>query len=369
MTTQAASGDTLAQVNEILDVASGETQDVQDKDSDDYTPDLENSGEAENDEDENLTDDSGEAEGEAEGEDDGLDSESEDDESKDTDEEENSDEEGESQDIENISQLADHLDAEESVIYSLEVPMGDGLEPVSISTLKDSYMSRERDQQKFAEDREHFDEAVRYYQNVWEENKKLPEFNQQVLTAATNVLAIEQADANFDWDALEKSDPTQAILQRQKLTDAHAQATQEYEAAKGILEQNRGKAFADMKTYEKAKTLEAIPEWSDPASYQKDADAMGPLLSEYGFNSEEIQNVYDHRLTRLVRDYMLLRAKEKDVNLTKKKLRIVPKKLSGKNTQNRKVGKSVALKRKLNAAKNSRDDRQKASAIADLLAT
>lgn len=357
MTQQAlASGDTIAKVNEILsDNLGEETHEGFDEDADDYTPDIENDGEDE-DLDDQETDDQEESDEADSDEDEGKEE-----------EQEGEEEEGEEGDIENITQLAEHLEADESAIYSLEVPMGDGLEPVSISELKDAYMSRERDQKQFAEDRQKFDEAVRYQQSVWEENQKLPEFNQNVLAAATNVMAIEQADANFDWESLENEDPTQAILQRQKVTEAHRKAVAAYEKAVNELESKRKSAFEDMKKYEKAKTLEAIPEWASPEAYQKDADKIGNLLLEYGYNAKEVQNVYDHRLTKLVRDFTLLREKAKNVDTTKKKLRITPKKLKGKHTQTRKTGKKIALKRKIETATASKDNRVKADAVTDLL--
>lgn len=360
MTQQAGmSGDAVSQVNEILNDAfgAGETQDEHNKDADDYTPDVENAGDADLDVDEETHD-----------EDENLDEEQDDqDADEDQDQDEDDVDEDEEQSVENISQLAEYLESDESTIYSLEVPMGDGLEPVTISQLKDSYMSMERDRKQFADDQKQFDIAVRQQQAVWEENQKLPEFNKNVLTAATNVLAIQQADANFDWEALERENPTQAILQKQKLNEALQLAQQEYQDSVKSLEDARQRSFSQMKQYEKAKTLEAIPEWADPAAYQKDADVMGSLLADYGFGQEEVANVYDHRLTKLVRDFVMLKAEKDSANTTVKKLRVVPKKLKQKTTSSKKVGNKIALKRKVANAKSSRDDRVKASAVTDLI--
>jgi len=365
MTTQATktapSGDALAQVNEILNtpLEQDETLAGHDEDADDYVPNTDNSNDADDDQDENLDDEAVDEEDDEAG----------DEEEQETDEEDSDEEEDESgeSDIENISELAKHLDADEGAIYSLEVPMGDGLEPVSISALKDSYMERERDQKQFAENQVKFDEAVRYHQAQWADNQKLPELNDQVIAAATNVRAIEQADANFDWEALEAADPTQALLQKQKLNEALKIAKEDHQSAVSKVTDQRNKAFTDMKAYERGQTLDKIPEWKDPKVYQKDADRMGPLLAEYGFSPQEVQNVYDHRLTQVIRDFMLLKETAGKANLTKKKLRITKKRLSSSNTETVKVGKKVALNKKLNHAKDSKDDRVKASAIADLL--
>jgi len=355
ITQAAASGDMLAQVNEVLNLDEpSEIDDEHDEGVDDNDIDINNSGEADSHDDESHDDDEGES-----GDDD-----EDSDEDDDSGEDEGEDEDG---DIESISQLAKHLDAEEGQIYSLEVPMGDGLEPVSISALKDSYMSRERDQKQFADDKANFESVVREQQSQWAANQNLPELNNQVLSAATTVRAIEQADENFDWEALEQSDPTQAILQRQKLNDALQMARDEHAKAVDGVKGQQAQAFMNMKAFERMKTLEVIPEWSDPSAYQKDADRMGPLLAEYGFSADEVQNVYDHRLTKVIRDFMLLKDKANGGELLKKKLRVNKKKLTSKNSQSVKVGKSVALKKKINLAANSKDDRVKANAVSDLL--
>lgn len=348
-------GDVVGKIDELLSDDIDENLDT-DENVDDYEPDLENSGDDDL-EDENLDDD------------DDQDDDDEGDGESDNDEDEDEDESDESDigEIESISQLAEHFDSDESTIYGLNVPMGDGLKSVTISELKDSYMSKERDQRQFSDAQQKFDQAVKAQHKQWEEQQKVPELNEQVLAAATNVRAIQQANANFDWEALEQTDPTQAILQKQKVNEALIVAKKEHQSALKILSNKRKNALDNMKAYERNKTLDIIPEWSDISTYQKDADRMGPLMESYGFTPDEVNNIYDHRLTKFVRDFMILKEQVKDADVVKKKLRKVPKKLVSSNANARKTAKKVARNKSFDNAKNSKDDRVKANAISQLL--
>jgi hypothetical protein len=230
-------------------------------------------------------------------------------------------------------------------------------------------METERTRTQLSKDRESLDSAFKGYQEQYNKLTTIPESNQKVLDAATQMRAIEQANDAFDWEELEARDPTQAILQRQKLNAAYDQAGRNYQSAITEFNQNSETVQANIKNYHKAKIFENIPEWKDPKEYQKDADAIGEMLTKYGFDKKEIENVYDYRLSMIVRDLMKLKSKsiEADAIKTRLKLKKKSKPLKGVQNQRREPAKKMALNKKIANASKSSDTNLKVSAISDLL--
>lgn len=53
---------------------------------------------------------------------------------------------------------------------------------------------------------------------------------------------------------------------------------------------------------ERAKTLEAIPEWSDADLEESDRDGIAEFMEGYGYHVADIDRVIDHRMLKLLRD-------------------------------------------------------------------
>lgn len=53
---------------------------------------------------------------------------------------------------------------------------------------------------------------------------------------------------------------------------------------------------------ERARTLRAIPEWTDEETEQADKDGMAEFMAGYGFHTTDVDRVNDHRLLKLLRD-------------------------------------------------------------------
>ena len=80
----------------------------------------------------------------------------------------------------------------------------------------------------------------------------------------------------------------------------------------------------DLTAREGQRMLEAIPEWKEQSAFTNDRTVMKSLAGEYGFSEREFNQVIDHRLVKLLRDYTLLRnrvhkAKEEAKPLSKGK--------------------------------------------------
>jgi hypothetical protein len=55
------------------------------------------------------------------------------------------------------------------------------------------------------------------------------------------------------------------------------------------------------KQLESARLLQRVPEWRDAKQYAADMEVIGPHVAEWGFDAEELGQVYDHRLLAYIR--------------------------------------------------------------------
>jgi len=360
--TAVPSGEQLANISSLINEAAPiEDENLDAGEADDELGDIElENGEARDQEDEEVEDEDSDDSSD-ESEDDSEQEESEDDET-------SEDEGGE---IEMLADLAEYLEVDEGDLYQIQIPMGDGLDPISLSALKDNYMETERLRGQIDTDRQNLDNTVREVRQQFESAAAIPELQEGIMVHATTMRAIVQANEAFDWDALEASDPTQAMLQRQKLERAYAQAKHSYDEAMSDYQDRQKEVMENLRKYESAKTAEVIPEWRDPKVYQKDADAIGIMLvKEYGFSEKELENITDHRLSKLVRDLMLLKSKAAEV--TPGKIKVQRKNngkraLPGKQNQQKQVAGKKALNKTISAAKKSNDLRVKAAGVSALI--
>lgn len=352
------------QVREVSGLLSGIQEDgtyVPPTDDEDYVPDIENAGEEEIPADE-LSEDQ-----EIDLEDEGID-EADVEETEEVDEEaEEVEDVAEEQDVETINQLAQLLEVEEGQLYDIQVPLGDGLAPVSIGQLKDGYMEVERSRTQLQNERAAFESDVEQFkQQASQQN--LPMMNEEVMEAAVTMRMIQEQYQNIDWDAFEQQDAAKALLHRQKLNDSYTHAENKYNQLMSMHNQQKEDALKQVKVKSRQKILESIPEWSDPAVFKKEGDAIGNILvKEYGYTPKEISQVYDHRLSKLLRDFMILKQKDAQADTVVKKLRIAPKKLPSSGQGVKKVVQKKKLDKTIAAAKNSRDVRDKVSAVSQLI--
>lgn len=154
-----------------------------------------------------------------------------------------------------LKELAERLELEDKDLYAIEVPMSDG-KSMSIGQLKDAAAK----QDEF---------TIRELQ--WEEERinKEAEFRQA------------QDQLRVLLNALPKSALSPAILEK---------ARQQHET---------------MVKTERAKTLDAIPEWKNVEVAQRDLEGMVEHLSSYGYPKEYLAQIHDHRTLKYIRDNYL----------------------------------------------------------------
>lgn len=273
----------------------------------------------------------------------------------------------EERDVETINELAQFLEVDEAQLYDIQIPMGDGLDPISIGSLKDGYTEIERQKVQLQNDRAALNSQVEQYKQNVQNQQQMPEMNEEMMQSAVQMEMIKQQYAATDWEALEESDPTKAMLYQQKLERAFTMAQQNQSEIIAKQQQIQKDNMDKIKAVSRNEILNKIPEWKNPQVFQKEGDLIAGILQKYGYTPNEIENVYDPRLSVILRDFMKLKIKADKADTTIKKLRITPKKLPGSAPKTKKMLKNAKLKKTMNEAMNSKNIKDKVSAVSDLL--
>ena len=143
-------------------------------------------------------------------------------------------------------------------------------------------------------------------------SQKLNELNQS--------LSIAQQDLNAeinsaDLDKLYDEDPTEAARVERKLKKKQDALNQSLQKAQAEQKQQ----FETFLQDQQRKLVSKMPEFSDPAKASSLKANMKNTLNNYGFNDQEVAQVYDHRIVMLVNDAMKYRSMQNSKpNLAKK---------------------------------------------------
>ena len=143
-------------------------------------------------------------------------------------------------------------------------------------------------------------------------SQKLNELNQS--------LSIAQQDLNAeinsaDLDKLYDEDPTEAARVERKLKKKQDALSQSLQKAQAEQKQQ----FETFLQDQQRKLVSKMPEFSDPAKASSLKANMKNTLNNYGFNDQEVAQVYDHRIVMLVNDAMKYRSMQNSKpNLAKK---------------------------------------------------
>ena len=143
-------------------------------------------------------------------------------------------------------------------------------------------------------------------------SQKLNELNQS--------LSVAQQDLNAeinsaDLDKLYDEDPTEAARVERKLKKKQDALSQSLQKAQAEQKQQ----FETFLQDQQRKLVSKMPEFSDPAKASSLKANMKNTLNNYGFNDQEVAQVYDHRIVMLVNDAMKYRSMQNSKpNLAKK---------------------------------------------------
>ena len=213
-----------------------------------------------------------------------------------------------------VSQDEEQIDTQEKLedsTYKVKVA-GQELE-VTLDELRNGY-SRDADYRQKTEElsnqRKNFQsESEKQRQDY---SQKLNELNQRLSTAQQDLNAeINSADLDRMYD----EDPTEAARVERKLKkkqDALNQSLQQAQA-------EQKEQFSSFLQDQQKKLVSKMPEFSDPAKASNLKANMKSTLNNYGFNDQEVAQVYDHRIVMLVNDAMKYRSMQNSKpNIAKK---------------------------------------------------
>lgn len=226
--------------------------------------------------------------------------------------------------IHDLAGLAQAIGVDPEWLYSLKMPMPDGRDPLTLGQFKDVITQVDRDRQQIEKQRIELAQAEARMQAALDVTQQVP---QAVQAAYAEVAAIEQQYNSIDWATVEKRNPGQAALARQKMNDAYA-------AAKANLGQTVQKAqamqqqlFEQQRLEQTAALLEKVPEWKDKATAVRERDLILTTMSEYDIDPRELLVVNDHRYVRAMRDLALLKQQSRNADASLKQVRQAPKTL------------------------------------------
>ena len=227
-------------------------------------------------------------------------------------EQEIKEEESNDETSEEVSQdQTNEIQQEQDSTYKVKVA-GQELD-VTLDELKNGY-SRDADYRRKTEElsydkKQFMSESEKQRQNY---SSKLNEAN-QLLSVAQQQLQTEINSS--DLERLYEEDPTEAARIEHRLR----RKQEKLNSAMAKTQSEQKKQFDGYLTDQKKKLTLKMPEFSDPTKASKLASSMKSTLTNYGFNDQEINQVYDHRIVVLVNDAMKYRNMQNSKpNLAKK---------------------------------------------------
>ena len=222
-------------------------------------------------------------------------------------------EETSEQDVSQDEEQIDTQEKQEDSTYLILLKLNGQELDVTLDELRNGY-SRDADYRQKTEELSH---QRKQFQSESEKQRqdysqKLNELNQR-LSAAQQDLNAEINSA--DLDKLYDEDPTEAARVERKLKkkqDALNQSIQQTQA-------EQKQQFETFLQDQQRKLVSKMPEFSDPAKASSLKANMKSTLNNYGFNDQEVAQVYDHRIVMLVNDAMKYRSMQNSKpNIAKK---------------------------------------------------
>lgn len=259
-----------------------------------------------------------------------------------TDEVDTSEEPVESEDVvTHFNELAEHLGVEEEFLDNLIVPTKvNGVEgKATIKDLISSYQKGESADQKFmelaekrkAQDAE-LEQAKTALQQEW----------QTIQTMNAELQSLMGTDDDATLQELRYSDPAEYAA---RMAERGAKAEKLRAVQSRLQQEQQQKAneqYQRLLTVEKQKLLQAIPEWADEKTAERETVELRNYLKSQGVADNEIDGqfdsqgnliapgIVDHRLFVLAKKAMLFDQSRKATEPKMKKMKTLPKVGSGK---------------------------------------
>ncbi len=272
-------------------------------------------------------------------------------------EEESNDES--SQDVSQEEEQIDTQEKQESPLHKVKV---NGQEfDVTLDELRNGY-SRDADYRQKTE------ELSLQRKNLHSESEKQRQDYSQKLNELNNMMSVAQQQLNeetnqVDLEKLYEEDPTEAMRIEHRLKRKQEKLNQAMEKSQVEQKQQFESFLQDQQT----KLMAKMPEFSDPQKASQLKTSMKTTLSNYGFNNQEIAQVYDHRIVMLVNDAMKYRNLQKAKPNIAKKISKPGRVFSSGVKQSTNDINSKARKEKLSRLKKSGSVKDATSIFLDMI--
>ena len=213
-----------------------------------------------------------------------------------------------------VSQDEEQIDTQEKQDSPLHKVKVNGQEfEVTLDELRNGY-SRDADYRRKTEEL-----SYEKKQFMSESEKQRQDYSAR-LNEANQMLSLAQQQLNADINSadLEKlyeEDPTEAARIEHRLRKKQERIN----AAVAKNQSEQKKQFDSFLKDQQIKLVTKMPEFNDPDKASKLKSSMKSTLNYYGFNDQEVAQVYDHRIVMLVNDAMKFRNLQKaKPNIAKK---------------------------------------------------
>lgn len=212
----------------------------------------------------------------------------------------------EANEVEAEAETEDQDDADSDPEY--EVDTAEGKRRVKLSELLESPMFKAdytRKTQSLAEERKALERSAAETAQLREQ-----------LSESLKRWAVP-TEAEPDWAELAtKLPPQEYNLRRVQWEQRQRQKEQARAEFHAMQDQLRAEAIAT----ERNKLLEAFPEWRDEAKFLSAAKQMADGATVYGFSAEEVGQIADHRMIKVLRDAVAYRELQKAKPAIEKKV-------------------------------------------------
>jgi len=273
-----------------------------------------------------------------------------------------SQEETEVETTEDVSQEEEQIDTQEKQDSPLHKVKVNGQEfDVTLDELRNGY-SRDADYRQKTE------ELSNQRKQFQSESEKQRQDYSQKLTELNQMMSIAQQQLNeeanqVDLEKLYEDDPSEAMRIERRMKKKQEKLDQAMQQSQAEQKQQFESFLQDQQT----KLVAKMPEFSDPQKASQLKASMKNTLTNYGFNNQEIAQVYDHRIVMLVNDAMKYRNMQSSKPGLAKKISKPGRVLSSGVKQNQSDVSLKAKREKLSRLKKSGSVKDAASIFLDMI--
>lgn len=164
-----------------------------------------------------------------------------------------------------------------------------------------------------------------------------------------------------EWQQLKQTDEIAYYEEREKeraTQDRLSAIQQEQQRVQQEQQQFQQRQYQEVAQQEKAKLLEKVPEWSDPAVFAKESTQLKKYGQELGYTEQELNSIVDHRALAVLREAAkyreLMATRKSGTKPTKTRTKPLkpgtPQQQSSGKVKRRKASQNLAKRQSVDAA-------------------